>query len=353
MKSVVVEGSTVAKAIELAWQKAEKPEEFFIRILQEHSNGFLGFGAQKAKVVLFFKNAQKSDSNFPTVLQQKEYANLFDNKNLKNPETLNVVDVQINKNVQTQLKKQHNQHKNNQHNVQQQNIKKVEHSKNDGSSQLKNQPKKEQANSFVQHKPKVNLPEQKQIVVEKKSEKNGHKQPVIHTEKVAEKGIQLPLNNKLENKDGQARHVVQALHKVKSQKIIAQVSKKSHDVLPIEKKVEDRKNDQVQSVQKASQASQPLRFKRRQLQVPEGDISGITSEYIQTQQPEVQDIQLGVKSLVSEHVSSTLVSDDLQNMVDKAADLVKNIQPMKDIVFARDSTTHPSFDDNVHDKKDL
>jgi hypothetical protein len=34
MKSVVVEASTLAKAIETAWLKAEKPEEFFIRVLQ-------------------------------------------------------------------------------------------------------------------------------------------------------------------------------------------------------------------------------------------------------------------------------------------------------------------------------
>ena len=49
MKSVVVEASTVAKAIESAWLKAGKPEEYFIRVLQEHTSGFLGFGAVKAK----------------------------------------------------------------------------------------------------------------------------------------------------------------------------------------------------------------------------------------------------------------------------------------------------------------
>ena len=108
MKSVVVEASTVAKAIELAWQKAEKPEEFFIRILQEHSSGFLGFGAQKAKIVFFFKNSQKSDSLFPVVLKQKEYANLFDNDKLKAPSQLNVVDNELNKNISLgQKKKQH------------------------------------------------------------------------------------------------------------------------------------------------------------------------------------------------------------------------------------------------------
>ena len=108
MKSVVVEASTVAKAIELAWQKAEKPEEFFIRILQEHTSGFLGFGAKKAKIVFFFKNSQKSDSLFPVVLKQKEYASLFHNDKLKAPSQLNVIDGDLNKNVSLgQKKKQH------------------------------------------------------------------------------------------------------------------------------------------------------------------------------------------------------------------------------------------------------
>lgn len=109
MKSVVVEASTVAKAIELAWQKAEKPEEFFIRILQEHSSGFLGFGAKKAKIVFFFKNSQKSDALFPIVLKQKEYANFFGNDKLKTPSQQNVVDHELNKNVIQSNHKKHAQ----------------------------------------------------------------------------------------------------------------------------------------------------------------------------------------------------------------------------------------------------
>lgn len=99
MKSVVVEASTVAKAIEVAWLKADRPEEFFIRVLQEHNSGFLGFGAQKAKVVFFFKNSQKSDSLFPVVVKQKEYSNFFGNFNLKVPTEMDVVDSELNKNV--------------------------------------------------------------------------------------------------------------------------------------------------------------------------------------------------------------------------------------------------------------
>jgi len=99
MKSVVVEASTVAKAIEMAWQKAEKPEEFFIRVLQEHNSGFLGFGAQKAKIAFFFKNVKKADTLFPTVLKQKEYVSFFDNEKIKTPSQSNIIDNETNRNV--------------------------------------------------------------------------------------------------------------------------------------------------------------------------------------------------------------------------------------------------------------
>jgi len=115
MKSVFVEASTVSKAIESAWKKAEKPEEFFVRVLQEHSNGFLGFGAQKAKIALFFKNIPKADSLFPVVLKQKEYSSFFENEKIKNPTKLNVIDTELNKNISLgyEKKKQHNpKHKN-------------------------------------------------------------------------------------------------------------------------------------------------------------------------------------------------------------------------------------------------
>ena len=83
MKSVVAQASTIAKAIDAAWQKAENPEEFFTRVLQEPQTSFLGFNTQKAKVVLFFKNSDKSNSPMPVVLKQKDYSDLFNNKSLK------------------------------------------------------------------------------------------------------------------------------------------------------------------------------------------------------------------------------------------------------------------------------
>lgn len=87
MKSVIAQASSLAKAIDAAWEKAGKPAEFFTRVLQEAGSGFLGFRSQKAKVVLFFKNTEKEQAKnaFPVVLNQHEYEDLFDNNRLKNP----------------------------------------------------------------------------------------------------------------------------------------------------------------------------------------------------------------------------------------------------------------------------
>lgn len=78
MKSVVVEASTVAKAVQAAWVKAGQPSQFFIKVLEEGSSGFLGFMAQKAKIAFYFKVNQPKEQNFPTVLAQKEYQDLFE-----------------------------------------------------------------------------------------------------------------------------------------------------------------------------------------------------------------------------------------------------------------------------------
>jgi hypothetical protein len=356
MKSVVVEGSTVAKAIELAWQKAEKPEEFFIRILQEHSNGFLGFGAQKAKIVLFFKNTQKSDANFPSVLKQKEYASLFDNKNLKNPEVANVVDTQMNKNVhnQQQPKKKNNQAQNSvQHPA-----KKTEQPKQVTLNNVKNQHKKEEVATPVhqvakpQHQQKKN--DTHHSVQPKQVAQVVQKQQPIAVEKAVERKVEVKQNHIIEKKDAAAHNVTQALKKVQSQKIIANVSKKTEVVLSaVEKKTEP-----LEVVKISAQATtQPLRFKRRQLQVEEGQVSGITFSSDSDEKNSVfglsQDVEKVVTSQIEEPIVRSVIEHDLQNMVDKAADLVKNIQPMKEIVFSRDISAEKSFDADMQRKKDL
>jgi len=155
MKSVVVEASTVAKAIELAWQKAKNPEEFFIRILQEHSSGFLGFGAQKAKIVFFFKNSQKSDSLFPVVLKQKEYTSLFKNDKLKNPSQINVIDNELNKNIS--LNQNKNQKTGNKNNPQAR-ILTSDTKQLNQSAQQKNMPQQKSQLNTVKTQVKIELP---------------------------------------------------------------------------------------------------------------------------------------------------------------------------------------------------
>jgi predicted RNA-binding protein Jag len=81
MKSVIAQGSTISKAIEEALKKAGMPSEFFIKLLEDAQGGFLGFGAKKAKIALFFK---QNHPNFKPIdlLSQDSFQNLFDNNEL-------------------------------------------------------------------------------------------------------------------------------------------------------------------------------------------------------------------------------------------------------------------------------
>jgi len=81
MKSVIVQGATIAKAIDEALAKAGMPQEFFVKVLEEAQPGFLGFGSKKAKIVLFFKkDINKRDGS---LLSRGAYKNLFENENLQ------------------------------------------------------------------------------------------------------------------------------------------------------------------------------------------------------------------------------------------------------------------------------
>lgn len=54
MKSVIQEASSLIKAIEKGWEKAGKPREFTVRILEEAQRNFLGLTTKQAKVGIFF-----------------------------------------------------------------------------------------------------------------------------------------------------------------------------------------------------------------------------------------------------------------------------------------------------------
>lgn len=80
MKSVIAQGATVAKAVEEALKKANMPQEFFIKLLEEAQSGFLGFGAKKAKIALFFKQYSYDQKKHDGLLSQDSYESLFDNQ---------------------------------------------------------------------------------------------------------------------------------------------------------------------------------------------------------------------------------------------------------------------------------
>ena len=60
MKSVVQEASSVAKAVDAGWRKANKPAEFRVCVMEEGKSGFLGFNSEPAKIVVYFDDKPKA-----------------------------------------------------------------------------------------------------------------------------------------------------------------------------------------------------------------------------------------------------------------------------------------------------
>lgn len=58
MKSLVEEASSVVKAIEKAWARAGKPQNFSVKIFEEPQSGFLGFNKTPAKIGIFFEEVK-------------------------------------------------------------------------------------------------------------------------------------------------------------------------------------------------------------------------------------------------------------------------------------------------------
>jgi len=102
MKSVIAQGTTVSKAIEDALKKADMPNEFFVKLLEEAQQGFLGFTAKKAKIALFFKKDAKG-TNQNKLFEQGTYQTFFDNPVLKKQieEQLKELGLEIKPIVQT------------------------------------------------------------------------------------------------------------------------------------------------------------------------------------------------------------------------------------------------------------
>ena len=54
MKSIIEQASSIMKAIEKAWNQAEQPLEFSIKIFEKEERNFFGMSVKPAKVGIFF-----------------------------------------------------------------------------------------------------------------------------------------------------------------------------------------------------------------------------------------------------------------------------------------------------------
>lgn len=62
MKSIIEESSSIAKAIENAWERAGNPQEFSVKVFQAPEKNFFGFTKIAAKVGIFFSPQPQQQS---------------------------------------------------------------------------------------------------------------------------------------------------------------------------------------------------------------------------------------------------------------------------------------------------
>ncbi len=72
MKSIMEEASSVAKAIENAWLRAQKPSEFRVKIFQESEKNFFGFSKKSAKIAFFFEDSRPEYHTKPRFKQAEK-----------------------------------------------------------------------------------------------------------------------------------------------------------------------------------------------------------------------------------------------------------------------------------------
>ena len=56
MKSIIEQASSIMKAIEKAWDQAEKPKEFSIKVFEQEERNFFGMTTKPAKIGIFFND---------------------------------------------------------------------------------------------------------------------------------------------------------------------------------------------------------------------------------------------------------------------------------------------------------
>ncbi|HLE76572.1 MAG TPA: hypothetical protein VI521_02235 [Candidatus Babeliales bacterium] len=62
MKSIMQEASSISKAIDLAWNRADKPSQFSVKVLEEPEHNMFGLTVKSAKIAIFFEEKRKVES---------------------------------------------------------------------------------------------------------------------------------------------------------------------------------------------------------------------------------------------------------------------------------------------------
>ncbi|MFC1870645.1 hypothetical protein ACFLXW_00065 [Candidatus Dependentiae bacterium] len=62
MKSIMQEASSVSKAIDLAWNRADKPSQFSVKVHEEPEHNMFGLTVKSAKIAIFFEEKRRTDS---------------------------------------------------------------------------------------------------------------------------------------------------------------------------------------------------------------------------------------------------------------------------------------------------
>lgn len=77
MKSVIQEASSIAKAVDLAWEKAGKPADFSIKVLELPQKNFFGLTTHSAKVSLCFEEriqGRREQNHAPRQQSKRDYS---------------------------------------------------------------------------------------------------------------------------------------------------------------------------------------------------------------------------------------------------------------------------------------
>ncbi len=71
MKSIIEEASSITKAIENAWKRADQPDEFSVRIFEIPQKNMFGFTTKSAKIGIFFEETKRKEKTARQAPKQK------------------------------------------------------------------------------------------------------------------------------------------------------------------------------------------------------------------------------------------------------------------------------------------